>query len=151
MAKKHNKANPESEKTAKRINHFLIVGAVVVAAAIVWYVMKPAPELPDTSNLPRPTIETQDPAKFSGTARLAYQAAKEIPEILNQLPCFCGCMQNFGHKNNLYCFRDNHGIECSMCQDIALDALQMHKSGQTLDIIRDHVNRKFGRTAHLSH
>jgi hypothetical protein len=129
LGKKSNKPNPAEEKAARKINIALIVGALAVSAAIVW--------------LP--------PSNFTGTARLAYQAAKEIPEILNQLPCFCGCMQNFGHKNNLYCFRDNHGVECAMCQDIALDAMQMHKNGLTLERIREHVQTKFGRSAHLSH
>jgi hypothetical protein len=149
LAKKSNsKPNPAAEKTARKINQALIVAAVVVAAAIVWFVLRPTTNsLPDTSSLPKPTIETLAPSNFTGTARMAYQAAKEIPEILNQLPCFCGCMQNFGHKSNLYCFRDNHGVECSMCQDIALDALQMHKSGMTFDRIRQHVQTKFGRTA----
>ena len=153
MVKKSNrKPDAASEKTARKINHILLVVAVIAAAGLVWYAMRPdTTQTADTSNLPKPTIETQSPDNFTGTARLAYQAAKEIPEILNQLPCYCGCMQNFGHKSNLYCFRDNHGVECSMCQDIALDALQMHKNGLTFERIREHVETKFGRTAHLSH
>jgi hypothetical protein len=149
--KPHKKPAPGAEKTVRKINHALLVAGVLVAAAIVWFVLRPDTKLQDTSNLPKPTIETQSPGQFTGTARMAYQAAKEIPAILNQLPCFCGCMQNFGHKNNLYCFKDSHGVECSMCQDIALDALQMHKNGLTLEQIRDHVNTKFGRKAELSH
>jgi hypothetical protein len=33
----------------------------------------------------------------------AYQAALDIPEYLEQIPCYCGCAAN-GHQNNLDCF-----------------------------------------------
>jgi hypothetical protein len=46
---------------------------------------------------------------FEGKTRDAYQAAADIPEVLQELPCFCGCMQHNGNENNLFCFRDGHG------------------------------------------
>ncbi len=51
---------------------------------------------------------TLDPGLFKGKAKKAYQVAKDIPEILAQMPCFCGC-QAFGHENLLDCFIDTHG------------------------------------------
>jgi hypothetical protein len=150
--KRNNKPDPAAEQTYKKINVALLIGAVILAAGIVWYVMRPAPPMAaDIANLPRPDIETLDPSQFNGQTRLAYQAAKEIPAILSQLPCYCGCMSNFGHKNNLYCFRDSHGVECSMCQDIALDALQMARAGQSLERILEHTRTKFGRVASANH
>jgi Protein of unknown function with PCYCGC motif len=56
------------------------------------------------TGLPR----TLDPNLFSGKAKEAYQVAREIPEILAQVPCFCEC-EPFGHENLLDCFIDNHG------------------------------------------
>jgi hypothetical protein len=52
--------------------------------------------------------KTLDPNLFRGKAKKAYQVAKEIPEILAQMPCFCEC-EPFGHENLLDCFIDNHG------------------------------------------
>jgi len=52
--------------------------------------------------------KTLDPNLFKGKAKRAYQVAKEIPEILTQIPCFCEC-EPFGHENLLDCFIDNHG------------------------------------------
>ncbi len=49
-----------------------------------------------------------DPDLFKGKARQAYRIAREIPEILAQMPCFCGC-EAFGHENLLDCFVDDHG------------------------------------------
>jgi hypothetical protein len=52
--------------------------------------------------------KTLDPKLFKGKAKQAYQVAKEIPEVLNQIPCFCEC-EAYGHENLLDCFIDNHG------------------------------------------
>ena len=52
--------------------------------------------------------KTLDPNLFKGKAKRAYQVAKEIPEVLAQMPCFCEC-EAFGHENLLDCFIDQHG------------------------------------------
>lgn len=52
--------------------------------------------------------KTLDPDLFKGKAKRAYQIAREIPEILAQMPCFCEC-EPYGHENLLDCFIDNHG------------------------------------------
>ena len=49
--------------------------------------------------------KTLDPNLFRGKAKKTYQVAKEIPEILAQMPCFCEC-EPFGHENLLDCFID---------------------------------------------
>jgi hypothetical protein len=51
--------------------------------------------------------KTLDPGLFEGKAKRAYQVAKEIPEVLAQMPCLCEC-EAFGHENLLDCFIDNH-------------------------------------------
>ena len=42
--------------------------------------------------------------------RRSYQAAKDHPEVLETVSCYCGCYGSAGHRNNLDCYRDNHGI-----------------------------------------
>ncbi len=56
------------------------------------------------SGLPR----TLDPDRCRDKAKVAYTIAKEIPEILAQVPCFCEC-EAYGHENLLDCFIDKHG------------------------------------------
>ncbi len=51
--------------------------------------------------------KTLDPNLFKGKAKRAYQVAKEISEVLTQIPCFCEC-EAFGHENLLDCFIDSH-------------------------------------------
>lgn len=42
--------------------------------------------------------------------RRSYQAAKDHPEVLETVSCYCGCYGSAGHRNNLDCYKDNHGI-----------------------------------------
>ncbi len=34
----------------------------------------------------------------------AYQFAVEHPEVLDYMPCYCGCFEEDGHINNTHCF-----------------------------------------------
>ena len=55
---------------------------------------------------------TLDPNIFSGNALIkkAYQAAKEIPWVIDSIYCFCMCKESpvFKHKSLLSCYVDNH-------------------------------------------
>ena len=136
-------------RSARTINILLLVGALIVAAGLVWSSLRtPAPDT--RAALPKPNVATLDPDQFTGQARLAYAAAREVPEVLAQLPCYCGCMSGFGHKNNLDCFHDEHGVECTMCQQIAIDARDMYKSGYDINRIRQAIKDRYGRLAALT-
>lgn len=56
----------------------------------------------------RETRPTLDPAQFVGKARLAHQVAREIPDVLDQLYCYCECDKHMGHKSLLSCYTDGH-------------------------------------------
>jgi hypothetical protein len=53
--------------------------------------------------------KTLDPSLIKGKDREGYQIAKEIPEILARVPCFCGC-EAVGHESLLDCFVDDHAV-----------------------------------------
>ena len=38
----------------------------------------------------------------------AYRAARAAPELIEQMPCYCGCSKTEGHLNNLDCYVDRH-------------------------------------------
>ncbi len=70
---------------------------------------------------------TLPPNQFIGKAREAYIAAREIPETLAQLPCYCHCDESFGHKSLHTCFVDDHAAHCAVCVDEALLAYKLQK------------------------
>ena len=158
---------PDTKARSRRNNLWLILGGAVIMIAIVWVTLRTSETNSVDSTASTGTslsladkfdgnkghatlISTLDPAQFTGKARAAYQAAKEIPEILVELPCFCGCMDSkeLGHKNNLYCFADSHGNICDLCQTIALEAKEMHRKGLPVETIRSNIRKTYG-TAHM--
>jgi len=81
-------------------------------------------ETPPSRSALGPTL---DPEKFTGLARDAYRAAREIPVTLAQLPCYCHCDREFGHKSLYSCFQDEHASHCAVCVNEALLALKLEK------------------------
>jgi hypothetical protein len=91
-----------------------------------------------------------------------YRFAAEHPEVLSYIPCFCGCERS-GHRDNEDCFVQKraangdvtewteHGMECSVCLDVAQQAMQMHASGASVRDIRAAVEKKWAAQAAQSH
>jgi hypothetical protein len=128
---------PKTNRKKSNKNAFLVVGAAVVMAGVIWAAVNMSST--NQSGLP----STLDPMQFLGKIRNAYQAAKDVPEVLAEMPCFCGCMQNNGHENNLFCFRDDHGVHCDMCQSIAIEARDLYRQGKTVESIRAEITRRY--------
>jgi hypothetical protein len=115
-------------------------------AGIAWVSLRGMAEQAGSSSETSLAADVLSPTLFSDEkARAAYQTAKDIPEVLEQLPCFCGCMSSFGHKNNLFCFKDQHGSGCNLCQDIALDARKMHDQGMSIARIQETIKAKYSK------
>jgi hypothetical protein len=87
--------------------------------------------------------------------REAYQFAVANPAILKQVPCYCGC-GGVGHTSVHSCYvavdtpgeplrYDGHALGCSICVDIALDALRLTREGMSPDMIRAYVDRNYAR------
>jgi len=56
----------------------------------------------------RETRPTLDPARFVGKAKVSHQVARDIPDVLDQLYCYCACDKHLGHKSLLSCYTDGH-------------------------------------------
>jgi Protein of unknown function with PCYCGC motif len=141
------KPKKKTRKRQKRGTLWLVLGSAGGLALIAWFFFAGAGK--EFTESGARLVSTMSPSYFSRDprAQAAYQAAKDIPEVLAELPCFCGCMSSFGHENNLFCFRDEHGSGCSICEDIALDARDMHRKGQSIEQIQQTIRQKYGRPA----
>ena len=81
-------------------------------------------ETPPSLGSLSPTLR---PEQFTGMTREAYKVAKEIPQTLAQLPCYCHCDEGFGHKSLQSCFVDDHAAHCAICDEEALAAYHLQK------------------------
>jgi uncharacterized iron-regulated membrane protein len=88
---------------------------------------------------------TLPPEKFNGQIRAAYQAAREIPQTIAQMPCYCHCDMSLGHKSLHSCFEDDHAAHCAVCTGEALMAYQLQKQGLTPKQIRDRIVAEYSR------
>jgi uncharacterized protein with PCYCGC motif len=88
---------------------------------------------------------TLSPELFTGNKKLAYQAAKEIPEVLAQLPCYCHCDRGHGHKSLHSCFESEHGENCGICIGEALMAQNLQQRGVSVPEIRKQIIAAYGR------
>ena len=85
---------------------------------------------------------TLPPEQSTGKVRQPYQVAKEIPQTLTQLPCFCYC-DTIGHKSLHSCYENDHSAGCSVCIDSALLAAELKQQGRGDAEIRDQLIAKY--------
>ena len=97
---------------------------------------------PAASVLP-PTLS---PELFTGNEKLAYTAAKQIPQTLAQLPCYCHCDRSQNHKSLHSCFESEHGENCGICNNEALMAYNLQKQGMAVSEIRKRIISAYGQT-----
>jgi hypothetical protein len=89
---------------------------------------------------------TLAPEKFTGLVRDAYGAAREIPQTLAQLPCYCHCDRGMGHKSLFSCYEDDHASHCAVCVNEALLALKLEREQKlTPAQIRDRIVEQYGQ------
>jgi hypothetical protein len=85
----------------------------------------------------------------------AYQFAAANPDVLEEIPCYCGCGA-MGHTSNYACYIagdnpdgglkfDAHALGCSICVDITQDTMRLLKQGQSLPEIRAYVDENYAK------
>ncbi|HEX5703412.1 MAG TPA: CYCXC family (seleno)protein [Pyrinomonadaceae bacterium] len=87
---------------------------------------------------------TLEPEKFIGKTRDAYRIAREAPQLLAQLPCYCHCDRGLGHKSLHSCYVDDHAAHCAVCVDEVLIAYNLQKRGLSPQQIREEIVKQFG-------
>ncbi|GAB3803052.1 PCYCGC motif-containing (lipo)protein [Virgibacillus kimchii] len=83
----------------------------------------------------------------------AYEMAMEHPEVLDYMPCYCGCYESNGHEHVRHCFvesyndniaaLDNMGFGCAICIETVEEAMAKYDEGESLPEIRDYIDQKY--------
>jgi hypothetical protein len=131
-----------SENSAEHASHSHQQQPSPSATALTKRIPAYFKETPARTSLP-PTLS---PDLFSGETKEAYQIAKEIPQTLAQLPCFCYCDYSVGHKSLHSCFEDEHSAGCPLCQDSARMAKELKDGGMPIDQIREKLIAKYSKS-----
>jgi uncharacterized protein with PCYCGC motif len=116
--------------------------------------MKPAPpgQLP-----PLPSVNYA-PARPMTVVQQVYEFAARHPEVLQYVPCYCGC-QRVGHRGNHDCFVksratngrvlewDAHGIGCAVCLEVGHRAMMLFNDKKSVAEIRATIDKEYGSRA----
>jgi hypothetical protein len=89
------------------------------------------------------------------TVQEAYQFASINPDVMQNIPCYCGC-GNIGHTSNYSCYVsdvdahgnikfDNHALGCSICVDITQDVMRMLREGKSTQEARTYIDATYSK------
>lgn len=89
------------------------------------------------------------------TVQQSYQFAAANPDILEQIPCYCGCGA-MGHNSNYDCYvsevssdgsivYDSHALGCSICVDITLDTMRLLDQGKEVKEIKAFIDQTYAQ------
>ncbi|MFC7372851.1 PCYCGC motif-containing (lipo)protein [Fictibacillus iocasae] len=97
------------------------------------------------------------PAFLNGKQEVVSAVYKQVPahkELLESMPCYCGCGESAGHKNNYDCFIaenkaggeilwDDHGTRCGVCLEIAAVSMKQAAEGKSPLEIRQFIDETY--------
>jgi hypothetical protein len=89
------------------------------------------------------------------TVQEAYQFAVANPDVMKQVPCYCGCGA-MGHTSNYACYVsdvdvngnvsfDTHALGCSICVDITQDTMRLLKQGKPVTDIKTYIDQTYSQ------
>lgn len=139
-----NQAPPQraSAPVARQAPAKAAVGKPVAKAPMTKYSVPPLPSVGFAAVRPMDIV------------RATYDFAAQHPEVLKFVPCYCGCGAQ-GHKANESCFVarrdpkgnvlewDTHGFGCTICVDVAREAMQLYASGADVYSIRAAIEKRW--------
>ncbi len=85
----------------------------------------------------------------------AYQFAAANPDVMKNIPCYCGC-GNIGHTSNYSCYVsnidnkgkltfDNHALGYSICVDITQDVMRLLREGKSPQEARTYIDATYSK------
>jgi hypothetical protein len=90
----------------------------------------------------------------SVTVQEAYRFNVANPDIMKEIPCYCGCGA-VGHTSNYSCYVksdadgkvtfDQHALGCGICVDITRDAMRMTSQGKSPGEIKAYVDQTYSK------
>lgn len=152
MAKKRSKTQSrktqDKSQTNKKIMLIVVVG-ILSAGILVGFGGNNdvAEDDGSTSSLDLPGYAYSSPITLK-----AYEYTTLNPQIIDQVPCYCGC-GGIGHESLLNCYitddgeYSNHASQCDICVGEVIKIKKMSEDGLSIDEIRANIDsdyRKYG-------
>ena len=140
-------------KISRKLFFTLLIGLIILASL-------PACSTPSEASDAHLNMASMDqmPAEVQSapvTVQEAYQFNVANPDVMKNIPCYCGC-GNIGHTSNYACYVsqvdekgeitfDNHALGCSICVDITQDVMRMLKDGKSPEEARTYIDATYSK------
>ncbi|MGX8178249.1 PCYCGC motif-containing (lipo)protein [Exiguobacterium artemiae] len=104
-----------------------------------------------------PTIAPSFLKETDSSIQTIYLSVAKHQDLLEKMPCYCGCGESAGHTSNYDCFIADqtqsgettwttHGITCGTCLDIAAQSIVAYQQGTPIKQIRDDIDAAYAKT-----
>jgi len=137
-----------------KVSRKFLFGVMIIGMALASL---PACSTQQTTELHMMSIDHMpaDVQSAAVTVQEAYQFAAANPDVMENIPCYCGC-GNIGHTSNYGCYVshvddqgkiafDNHALGCSICVDITQDVMRMLREGKSLQEARAYIDATYSK------
>jgi hypothetical protein len=137
----------------KKGSNTLIIGiiAVILLAGLAYFVLAgDSTKKPESQAKTEPDLNLPSYAYTNSITLKAYKYATEHPEILEQIPCYCGCGGHSGHRFLRDCYiyddrkYDDHASFCDVCVGEAIKVQNYLAQGKTLKEARALIDAEYG-------
>ena len=137
----------------RRLSLLLLILTLILSGALSACSAKPSSDDFPMASMDHMPAEVQSAPV---TVQQAYQFAVANPDVMHELPCYCGCGP-IGHTSNYACYVaeqnsdgsvktfDNHALGCSICVDITQDAMRLLREGKSVPEIRAYVDQTYSK------
>jgi hypothetical protein len=129
----------------------VLLGVLLVAVVVASCGGSPAVDLVMAPMSDMPSEVRSAPT----TVQEGYQFAVANAEILEQIPCYCGCGA-MGHTSNYSCYAegtdasgetifDGHALGCTICVDITQDTMRLLAQGKSITDVQAYVDQRYSQ------
>ena len=137
-----------------KVRKLLFLSVIVVLLSTAMSACSTQNQSSDLNMMPM----SQMPAEVQSapvTVQTAYQFAAANPDIMKNIPCYCGCGK-VGHTSNYSCYVsgvdakgaitfDQHALGCSLCVDITQDVMRMTREGKSPKEARAYIDANYSK------
>jgi hypothetical protein len=142
-------------KISRKILFLFLIGSLVLTGVTACSTSSEAGDSHANMEMASMDIMPAEVQSAPVSVQQAYQFNVANPDIMENIPCYCGC-GNVGHTSNYDCYVadvdgagqisfDSHALGCSICVDITQDVMRMLEDGKSPQDARAYVDASYSK------
>ena len=139
---------PSQKKTNDNTKLLIIAAAAIILIGIFWIGPNLINNGEDTENYDDLNLPSY--AYTNAPTLKAYGYAIENPEVIEKIPCYCGC-EEIGHTSLLSCYISDDGVysshasNCDICVGEVIRIKELYESGMYISDIKEIIDKEYSQ------